>query len=66
MPTMMMIYMWVFCVVLPLIGLVFTIDWGMAWGRQALSAMLALIGYIFIALPIYYAGVFFFGEMIFG
>ncbi|UNA02819.1 hypothetical protein [Enterobacter phage vB_ExiM_F5M1E] len=66
MPTLMMVYMWVFGGVIPGFGLVFTIYWSLDKAESVIVGLLGLFGFILVGLPIYYTLVFFFGGMIFG
>lgn len=66
MATLMAIFMWVFAVIVPVVGLVYVLYWCMELSSHVIKGLLGLFGYLLVCLPIYYTIMFFIGEMIFG
>lgn len=66
MGTLMAIYMWVFGVIFPVVGLVYVLYWCMEQASHVIKGLLGLFAYLLVGLPIYYTAMFFIGEIIFG
>lgn len=66
MATLMTIYLWVFGVIAPVVGMVYVLYWSLELSDHVIKGLLGLFAYLLVGLPIYYTAMFFFGEIIFG
>lgn len=66
MATLMMVFMWVFGVIVPVIGTVLSLHWAFEKATTTIRAALGFFGYLLVGLPVYYAIMFSAGEVIFG
>lgn len=48
---------WTFMVIVPVVGLILTINWTFAVASTSLRGMLGLFGYILVVLPLYFSAV---------
>lgn len=46
---------WVLMIIVPVVGLILVVYWGLEKSSTALRGVFGLFGYILVALPLYYA-----------
>lgn len=66
MAILMMVFMWVFGVIVPVVGLILSLYWALEKSTTVIHSAFGFFGYLLVGLPVYYVLMLSVGEVIFG